>query len=153
MLCWTTAVSCAWEATSTTMSYCGSSACWSVRATLPPSVRIFVGAAPVDMRRSFDGLAAVAMQVVGRDPRSGHLFVFFGRARDRVKVLFWDRTGYCLLYKRLEKRTFRLPVLPKDATAIELESADLALILEGIDLAAAERHRRYRSSSASATEA
>jgi transposase len=113
--------------------------------TLPPSVRIFVGAAPVDMRRSFDGLAAIATQVVGRDPRSGHLFVFFGRARDRVKVLFWDRTGYCLLYKRLEKGTFRLPVLPKDATAIELSSADLALILEGIDLAAAARHRRYTS--------
>jgi transposase len=120
--------------------------------TLPPSVRIFVGAAPVDMRRSFDGLAAIATQVVGRDPRSGHLFVFFGRARDRVKVLFWDRTGFCLLYKRLEKGTFRLPVLPKDATAIELASADLALILEGIDLAAATRHRRYRAPASASAE-
>jgi transposase len=112
--------------------------------TLPPSVRIFVAVHPVDMRRSFDGLAAIARDVVGIDTRTGHLFVFFGRHRDLVKVLFWDRTGFCLFYKRLEKGVFRLPVVPVDATAIELASADLALILEGIDIDAAVRRRRYR---------
>ena len=69
--------------------------------------------------------------------------MFFGRRGDRVKVLFWDRTGFCLFYKRLEKGTFRLPVLPKDATAVELASADLALILEGIDLSRGTRRARY----------
>lgn len=111
--------------------------------TLPPSVRIFVGVAPVDMRRSFDALAGLASQVVGQDPRSGHLFVFVGRSRDRVKILFWDRSGFCLFYKRLEKGVFRLPVVPKDTTAIELAAADLALILEGIDLTASSRRARY----------
>jgi transposase len=119
--------------------------------TLPPSVRIFVAAQPVDMRRSFDGLAGIAAAVVGLDPRSGHLFVFFGRNRDLAKVLFWDRTGFCLFYKRLEKGTFRLPVVPKDATAIELAAADLALILEGIDLSAGARRARYHQPQAPST--
>jgi len=111
--------------------------------TLPPTVRIFVAVQPVDMRRSFDGLAGMAEQIARMDPRSGHLFVFFGRERNRVKVLFWDRTGYCLFYKRLEQGTFRLPIVPKDTTAIELAAADLALILEGIDLSVARRRPRY----------
>lgn len=111
--------------------------------TLPPSVRIYVSTEPVDMRRGFDALADMAKQRVGQDPRSGHLFVFFSRHADRVKILFWDRTGFCLFYKRLELGAFRLPVVPKDATAIELAAADLALILEGIDLGAAARRRRY----------
>jgi len=110
---------------------------------LPASVRIFVAVAPVDMRRSFDALAGMVEHVVGQNPRTGHLFVFFSRHRDRVKVLFWDRSGFCLLYKRLEKGTFRLPIVPKDTLAIELVSADLQLILEGLDLDYAARHRRY----------
>jgi hypothetical protein len=68
---------------------------------LPASVRIFICLAPVDMRRSFDGLSAAAEQVVGEDPLSGHLFVFRGRRGDRVKILYWDRDGY-VLYVELD---------------------------------------------------
>ena len=76
---------------------------------LPASVRVYLCLLPVDMRRSFDGLASMAEQVVGQDPLSGHLFVFRGRRGDRVKVLYWDRDGYALWYKRLEKGVFRFP--------------------------------------------
>lgn len=120
--------------------------------TLPPSVKIFVATAPIDMRRSFDALAGLAKEAVGVDPATGHLFVFFGRYRDRVKILFWDRTGWCLYYKRLELGTFRLPVVPVGTTAIELASADLGLILEGIDLDRGARRRRYQPRPAASTK-
>ena len=99
---------------------------------LPPSVRIFLCRVPVDMRRSFDGLAAMAEQVVREDPLSGHLFVFRGRRGDRVKILHWDRDGYALWYKRLETGVFRFPSDP--AQSAEISASDLGLILEGIDL-------------------
>lgn len=112
--------------------------------TLPPSVRIFVCLTPADMRRSLDGLAAMTREVLREDPLSGHLFVYFNRRRDRVKILLWDRSGLCLYYKRLEKGVFRLSSLdhPKRKRA-EVEAAELALILEGIDLANAKRRARF----------
>ena len=70
--------------------------------TLPPAVRVFVHLGPTDMRRSLDGLAGMVREIIRADPLSGHLFVFFNRRRDRVKVLFWDRTGLALWYKKLE---------------------------------------------------
>ena len=108
---------------------------------LPPSVRIFVAAGPADLRRSFDGLAAMARDVVRQDPLSGHLFVFSNRRRDRVKILFWDRSGFVLWYKRLEKGVFRFP--SAEAHSIEVEAAELMLLLEGIDLAGARRRERW----------
>lgn len=112
--------------------------------TLPPSVRIFVCLSPADMRRSLDGLATMTREILRDDPLSGHLFVFFNRRRDRTKILFWDRSGLCLYYKRLEKGVFRLSALerPKRVRA-EVEAAELALILEGIDLAHARRRGRF----------
>lgn len=92
------------------------------------------------MRRSFDGLAEIVRQYLGHNPLSGHLFVFRNRVGDRVKILYWDRTGLCLWYKRLEKGTFRFPE-GRGATA-EVEAADLMLILEGIDLAGSRRRER-----------
>ena len=111
---------------------------------LPPSVRIFVCLSPADMRRSLDGLAAMTRETLREDPLSGHLFVFFNRRRDRTKILFWDRSGLCLYYKRLEKGVFRLSSLehPKRNRA-EVEAAELALILEGIDLSRAKRRPRF----------
>lgn len=108
---------------------------------LPASVRVFVCLIPVDMRRSFDGLAAAAEQVVREDPLSGHLFVFRGRRGDRVKILHWDRDGYALWYKRLESGVFRFP--SGAAEAQEITAADLGLILEGIDLRSVKRHKRF----------
>jgi len=108
---------------------------------LPASVRVFVCLVPVDMRRSFDGLGAAAEQVVREDPLSGHLFVFRGRRGDRVKILYWDRDGYALWYKRLESGVFRFP--SDAAEAKEITAADLGLILEGIDLRSVRRHKRF----------
>lgn len=111
--------------------------------TWPPSVRVFVSLAPTDMRRSFDGLAALAGEIIQQDPLSGHLFVFFNRGRTHVKILFWDRSGYALWYKRLERGVFRLPAAHNDRLSLELEAAELALILEGIDLSGAKRRERF----------
>jgi len=102
---------------------------------IPGRVSIFIAAEALDLRRSFDGLAAVARDVLRQDPLSGALFLFFNRAADRVKLLWWDRTGYCILYKRLERGTFRVPrALTPDATSVTIDAAELAKILEGIDL-------------------
>ncbi len=108
--------------------------------SLPPTVRIFLCAEPTDMRRSFDTLAFMTRQILGQDPLSGHLFVFRSRSGDRVKILYWDRSGFCLWYKRLEKGTFRFP--DTEGPGAEVEAPDLALILEGIDLAGARRRER-----------
>jgi transposase len=96
---------------------------------------IFVATAPIDLRRSFDGLAAAAREQLGRDPQRGALFLFFNKAQDRVKLLWWDRTGYCILYKRLQRGCFRLPkAIEADATSVSVEAAELAKILEGVAL-------------------
>jgi transposase len=108
---------------------------------LPPSVRIFIASQPVDLRLSFDRLAACAQERLGVDPFSGHLFVFRNRRGDRVKILYWDRSGFCLWYKRLEQGVFRLPTSSQDR--VELEWADLALLLEGLDLEGAQRRPRW----------
>ena len=108
---------------------------------LPPAVRIFLAVGPADLRRSFDGLAAMAREVIREDPLSGHLFVFSNRRRDRVKVLFWDRSGFVLWYKRLEKGVFRFP--SAEAGSVEVEAAELMLLLEGIDLAGSRRRERW----------
>ncbi len=114
--------------------------------TLPPSVRIYACVQAVDMRKSFDGLSAATREIVGRDPMSGYLFAFFNRGRDIVKILFWDRSGFCVLAKRLERGRFRLPT--SDATSVEMEAAELALILEGIDLRGAKLRARWQPSAA-----
>lgn len=108
---------------------------------LPVSVRVFVCLVAVDMRRSFDGLAALAEQAVGENPLSGHLFVFRGRRGDRVKILWWDRDGYALWYKRLESGVFRLP--SGDSSSLEITASDLSLILEGIDPGSVKRQKRF----------
>ena len=110
--------------------------------SLPPSVRSFVALEPLDMRKSFDGLANAARHVLSGDPLSGHLFVFFNRARTMMKALYWDRSGYCLIAKRLERGRFTLPKTD-GIGRMEMESAELSLILEGIDLTTAKRRPRW----------
>jgi len=108
---------------------------------IPASVRIFMCTKPQDMRRSFDALALVAQQVLGEDPRGGALFCFVNKRANRLKVLWWDRNGYCLLYKRLHRAVFQPPV-SKDAS-ISIDAVQLAELLAGV---ARERGRRTRSS-------
>ena len=111
---------------------------------LPSSVRIYVAASPADMRKSFDGLSALARNVVNQDPMSGHLFVWFNRRGDQVRILFWDRTGYAILAKRLERGTYHLAKKPAEgATHVTVDAAELTLLLEGIDLSQAKRRRRW----------
>ena len=104
--------------------------------------RIFVCTIPTDMRKSFDGLAAVVRQHLGADPLSGHLFVFRSRRGDRLKMLYWDEDGLVVWAKRLEKGTFELPAA--DSAGIEIKATDLALILGGVDLQSAKRRPRYQ---------
>jgi len=108
--------------------------------SLPPSVRLFIARGATDMRKSFDTLAALVIEQVDEDPQSGHLFLFVNRRRDRLKVLWWDRSGYCLLAKRLEHGQFRVFDRAEGTTgAFEMQASELALILDGIDLRGAKR--------------
>jgi len=109
--------------------------------TLPPSVRIFVATQPADMRKSFDSLAALTQQVIRQDPLSGHLFVFRSRVGDRLKILYWDRDGFGLWYKRLEEGLFHLPSVKEDH--IEISVAELSMLIEGIDFSNAKRQKRF----------
>ncbi|HHH83452.1 MAG TPA: transposase [Chloroflexi bacterium] len=112
--------------------------------TLPSTVRIYVAAEPVDLRRGFDGLAAATREIVRAEPLSGHLFAFLNRRRNRLKILLWQPSGFLLIYKRLERGKFELPSTPRSgARHIELEAAELALMIEGIDLRGANRRRRW----------
>jgi len=97
------------------------------------------------MRNGFDGLAAVTRERLREDPFSGHLYVFFNHRKDRVKILFWDRSGLALYYKRIEKNRFRLRSLDacRDGGRAEIEAAELTLILEGIELSQAKRRPRF----------
>lgn len=108
--------------------------------SLPPSVRIRISTQPTENGRSFDGLALLVREAIGEDPFSGHLFVFRNRAGGRVKVLFWNRSGSCLRYERLEKGVFRFP--DASGRSVEIETADLSLVFEGIELKGAKRRER-----------
>jgi transposase len=111
--------------------------------SLPPTVRIFLCADPADLRKSFDGLAALVREGLAADPLSGHLFVFRNKAADRVKVLYWDRDGLAIWYKRLELGTFRFPAAT-DGGSVEIRAADLAMLLDGVELDSVRRRRRYQ---------
>jgi transposase len=115
--------------------------------TLPPSVKIHIAVEPCDMRKQFDGLVVLVEQVLRQEARSGHLFVFLNKRGTHVRVIFWDRNGYCLVSKRLERGTFRVPWDAGEIgerNDVEVEAAELALILEGIDLRGAKRRARWK---------
>lgn len=100
---------------------------------LPAGVRILVCTEAQDMRRSFDSLAQVVRQLLGEEPQSGALYVFVGKRPTRVKVLWWDRNGYCLLAKRLHRALFHLPAgVPVGASGVKIDAAALAQLLAGV---------------------
>jgi transposase len=109
--------------------------------------RVWLATQPTDMRCGFDRLAALARAVTGQDPLAGHLFVFRGRSGDRLKILYWDRDGFALWYKRLEEGFFKLPRVKEGSGgthSLELRPTELAMLLEGIDLSSIKRLKRYR---------
>jgi|ERR1035438_118126 transposase len=114
--------------------------------TLPPGVRVFVATERVDGRKGMDGLSVLVRSRFDEDPLSGTMFVFFSRRADRVRVIYWDRDGYVLLTKRLEKGTYRPPWEAKEGRVI-IEAAELLLVLEGIELRDAGRRARWSPSS------
>ena len=109
--------------------------------TLSPAVRVFVASAPIDLHLSFDRLAGLVRDRLGSDPLSGHLFVFFNRSRTRTKIFAFERGGYGVYYRRLERGTFQLPDIAEGASRIEVDAGVLAMILEGVDLRAPRRLR------------
>jgi transposase len=109
--------------------------------SLPGTVRVFVAVAAADLRKGFDGLAQLTRDAIDQDPLSGHLFVFANRRRDRVKILYWDRDGFAIWMKRLEKGPFRWPA--PQAKSLEWTGAELAAVLGGIDLKDTRRRPRY----------
>jgi transposase len=101
--------------------------------------KVFLASEPVDLRRGHDGLCALVHTSFGMDPLDGHLFVFVGRRVDRVKVLFWDRGGFVLYYKRLARGRFRMPRIDAGADHVVLDGTELAMLLGGFDLVGAQR--------------
>ena len=99
---------------------------------IPSGMQVFVALTPIDMRYSFDRLARAAKEQVGYDARGGALFVFFGKRRDAVKVLFFDGTGMCVFYKRLDRGTFRLPTAIDGTARVEITEPELEALLDGI---------------------
>jgi transposase len=105
--------------------------------------RIWLAAEAADMRCGFDRLAERVRAVIGQDPLGGHLFVFRSRRGDRLKILVWDRDGFVLWYKRLERGVFKLPRAEAGARSVELRASELAMVLDGIDVSRLQRVARY----------
>lgn len=108
---------------------------------IPHGVEIFVGLVPIDLRWSFDRLAGLVEETIGRKARSGALFVFFGKRRDALKILFFDGSGFCLFYKRLDAGVFRVPeTLEPGSTSVCIEDGALEDLLDGIEVATSSKN-------------
>ena len=113
---------------------------------LPPQVRVFLYRLPTDMRKSFNGLVALTESALKQDPLSGSFFVFLNRRRDRIKILYWGQTGFCIWYQQLQKGTYQLPAADvlEELETIEVTRSQLSLILDGIDLSSARQRMRFQ---------
>lgn len=112
--------------------------------SLPPSVRLFIATQVIDGRKGPDNLMMLVRDVLGEDIFTGHLFVFFTRRRDRVRIIYWDRNGIAMWTKRLERGRFRFQRSNDEQINVRtIEAAELALVLEGIDLEGARRRSRW----------
>ena len=116
---------------------------------LPPQIRVFLYRLPTDMRKSFNGLVALTESGLKQDPLSGSLFVFVNRRRDRIKILYWGETGFCIWYQQLQKGSYQLPDQDSlaDQETLEVTRSQLSLILDGIDLSSARQRMRFQLSS------
>jgi transposase len=118
--------------------------------TLPSTLCVYAAVEPVDLRKGFDALSILVRSRLARDPLSGSLFVFFNRRFDRAKVLVWTPSGWCLVYKRLEKGRFHLPrAIEAGAREVTIDAAELVALLDGIDLRDVPRPKRWERKSAS----
>lgn len=113
---------------------------------LPASVRVYLCLSPCDMRRSFDGLHALVRDHLELDAFAGHLHLFANRRKDRLKILYWERSGFAIWAKRLEAGVFAIPCGEPDSTQLEITAEELGALLSGIDLDQATRRKRYRRS-------
>lgn len=103
---------------------------------LPSSVRVYVATAPVNLRKSFEGLSNEVRSVLAGDPLSGHVFLFLNRTRSQVKMLVWTRGGFTIVHKRLERGRFTFPArVSADAARVEIDAHELAMLLEGLAVA------------------
>ncbi|MGH7442647.1 MAG: IS66 family insertion sequence element accessory protein TnpB [bacterium] len=107
--------------------------------TIPPMMRVFVCVEPTDMRKGFDGLSGMAMEVLKQNPQSGHFFVFRNRAGDKLKILYWGGDGMILWCKRLERGTFELP--KGEGGGVEITTAQLSMLIDGVSLSSPMRKR------------
>ena len=113
--------------------------------SIPSSVSIFLYTEPTDMRKGFDGLSGIVRSAFSADPTDGSLFLFINRRRDRLKILHWDGTGYWLYYKLLEAGTFE--VIASEGACIQIDAAQLAMLLGGVSLVRVKRRKRYQRAS------
>jgi len=112
--------------------------------SLPAHTRVSLCTAPVDLRKSFDGLCGLVESVFQGNVLDGHLFLFLNKRRDRIKALWWDRDGLVIWYKRLERGSFEMPRTASHAQHLELDATELAMLLGGVSLASAKRRKRYQ---------
>ena len=118
-----------------------------------PHARIYIATDPTDLRKGFDGLSALVQRDLGRDPIHGGVYVFLNRRLTQLRALFWDRDGYCYIAKRLESGTFRRVDGPGGRKYLEVEAAELAMLLAGIDVEQIRRRKRFRTRSESSQNA
>jgi len=111
--------------------------------TFAANLRIYLHTQPTDMRKSFDGLSGLVRSVFQADPTNGSLFLFLNRRRDRLKILWWDRDGLALFYKRLESGTFELLRAADESSVLEIDATQLAMLLSGVTVQSAKRRKRY----------
>lgn len=111
---------------------------------LPRAVHVYFATAPVNLRKSFDGLSAEVRAALGRDPLSGHVFVFLNRRKNQVKLLLWTRGGFTIVHKRLERGTFSFPTrVTSEARSVSIDVHELGMLLEGIDVERGRTSRRW----------
>lgn len=114
--------------------------------TIPGSVKIFIGSAPIDMRKSIDGLKAIVEEELRENVFAGDLFVFVSRRSDRVKILTWDKGGFILIYKRLERGQFKLPHMDPATMSVQMDATQLTMLLDGIDVGRVRRPQHWKPS-------